>query len=89
MAEYSDEELLAGLEGFAYDDDWAKLDANVDHLQDELSKLRSDMNVALARLVKIERLIPAKGLIFAAYGIVSALLAALILFRTVSPSCPF
>lgn len=60
----------------------AKLEVGVSHLERDVSELRTDMRDVRDRLTRIESTMATKGFVFSAYGIVSALLAAIMLFQT-------
>jgi hypothetical protein len=62
----------------------AKLEASVSHLERDVGELRVDMKDVRDRLTKIEATVaglPTKGFVFSVYGIISALLASIILFQ--------
>ena len=62
-----------------------KLEAGVEALHRDVTDLRADMKDVRDRLAKLEVKVdhlPSKGFVFGAYGIVSALLAAIMLFQT-------
>lgn len=60
----------------------ARLEAGVSHLERDVADLRVDMKDVRERLISVEKTMTTKGFVFSVYGIVSALLAAIILFQT-------
>lgn len=63
----------------------AKLEANVEALQRDVTDVRSDMKDVRDRLGKLEVKVdhlPSKAFVFSVYAVVSALLAAIMLFQS-------
>lgn len=59
----------------------AKVEADVEYLKRDVGELRLDMRDVRDRVMKIEASMATKGFVFSVYGIVSALLAAIMLFQ--------
>lgn len=63
----------------------AKLEADLEHVKRDVTELRTDMRDVRDRAVKIEadiRHLPSKAFVFGVYGVVGAILAAIMLFQT-------
>lgn len=59
----------------------AKLEASMSHMERDVGELRVDMKDVRERLISVEKTMATKGFVFSVYGIVSVLLAAIILFQ--------
>ncbi|EJN04276.1 hypothetical protein [Phyllobacterium sp. YR531] len=85
LREFSNEHLKSGDGGGTYggmEARVAKLEATVSHIERDVGELRVDMKDVRDRLKSIETSMATKGFVFSVYGIVSVLLAAIILFQT-------
>jgi hypothetical protein len=60
----------------------AKLEADSEYIKRDVGELRMDMKDVRDRVIKIENTMATKSFVFAVYGIVSALLAAIMLFQS-------
>lgn len=60
----------------------AKLESDIEYVKRDVGELRLDMKDVRERTLKIEERMATKAFVFSVYGIVSVLLAAIMLFQS-------